>query len=229
MLTGNGDKGVSIMCDGQNYKHLCISNLVLWNDGRMTVRREDIAPISPIRIETCEECIIYGCEVLDEINSANNFSCKIIDNQIKVDFDYLNKNDGVAFQILHTGSGTALRIDGDIIGGAKINKPWSANRMYKKVFRSRFMDNLYSSKIFNFIILFFTLVMFPIAFLQSGNYGYIPVNLLNSPKSIWSLSLDLFFIIIESLISIAVSWKITENIFRTVPPKKLLSYLQYER
>jgi hypothetical protein len=102
-------------------KNLTVSKILIYNRGAETIHRQDIATINPIKISS-ETCTILDASVLQVNNSANVF--KVIlekgSQNIFIDFDYLDKNQGAVIQVVHTGFASEnIGLYGDIKGVQK--------------------------------------------------------------------------------------------------------------
>ena len=112
------------------------------------------------------------------------------------------------------------------MGGNRIYKPWSHNNIFQKILEGNLFKKILSCGILFWPILFFVGVMFPIAFLQSGNYWHIPANLTGFGKNTITVIMDIIFIIVEILISLYVAVWIFIFRYHCLPPKKLQNYVR---
>ena len=143
-----------------------------------------------------------------------------------IDFDFFELNDGCAIQVIYNGEQDGVRVDGKVVGGNRIYKPWSHNNIFQKILEGNLFKKILSCGILFWPILFFVGVMFPIAFLQSGNYWHIPVNLTGFGKTTITVIMDIIFIIVEILISLYVAVWIFIFRYHCLPPKKLQNYVR---
>lgn len=124
----NEVKKLSIKYENEDVKSLTVSRFLFWNDGAETINRTDITVAEPLIIKTASK--ILDVEILALNEEANRLTISLEKNEIKVDFDYLDKDNGVVLQIFHTGTSS-----NDLILYGKIK----GSRMPKK-------ESLYSSK-----------------------------------------------------------------------------------
>ncbi len=122
---------------GSNVKNLSIARVAFWNFGKETISSEDVASLSPVKITGSGLTSFLNVEIIYEKNSANNFMISpIIDpkdsnkhllNELKINFEYFDQNEGVVLQVFHTGkTGDEIKIEGTVKGSRpikKINKP----------------------------------------------------------------------------------------------------------
>lgn len=97
---------------------LCVSNVVLWNNGNRTLNRVDVVEKKEITITAADNHVILDVEILAATEETNKFSAiKVDDRCVKLTFDYIDPKDGVAVQIIHTGTADAISLDCKIKGG----------------------------------------------------------------------------------------------------------------
>ncbi len=118
---------------GSNVKNLSIARVAFWNFGKETISSQDVASLSPIKIVGSDLANFLNVEIIYEKNSANNFiispiidpkdSNKHLQNELHINFDYFDQNEGVVLQVFHTGkTGDDIRIEGTVKGSRPIKK-----------------------------------------------------------------------------------------------------------
>jgi hypothetical protein len=145
-------KCVNILYKGDKINNLSVSKVAIWNAGKDAIRNTDIANKDKLRIEIDEEYKILECELLHQINKANDFKLKrISDNIFEIDFDYFNYNEGIIVLVYHTAIiENSLNIKGSFVDAEKIIKDDSAKKIAAKVnksFDSPLIDNILKKKI----------------------------------------------------------------------------------
>jgi hypothetical protein len=116
-------KGLRITHNGEEVRDLTLTKVALWNRGRETINRGDVAPSDALRLTAMPEYRIIQAEVTYAKTKANNFSLKLADDRLTVliDFDYFHTNEGVMIDIYHTGSSNEhIKLEGTIKGVAQI-------------------------------------------------------------------------------------------------------------
>jgi hypothetical protein len=114
-------------------KNLSIARVAFWNDGSETISSGDVAPLNPIKICCSGTTDFLGIEIVYKKNLANNFSLspitsskeptKHLQNELFINFDYIDKDEGIILQIFHTGkTGEEIQIQGSIKGGGSVKK-----------------------------------------------------------------------------------------------------------
>lgn len=110
--------GLRITHDGHELADLTLTRFALWNRGRATVNRNDVAPIDPLRLQVPSECRIIHSAIEYTSTPANNFRICISQDRTRVDieFDFFHTNEGCTLAVYHTASGRDLTLQGTIKG-----------------------------------------------------------------------------------------------------------------
>lgn len=111
---------LSIKFDDKTIQDLSSSIFYIWNSGNDVIRDNDIVKARPLGIKSKRENIL-DIQILKQSDISNAFTINTISqtNTIIL-FDYINSNEGVKIQILHTGQIDDLSIDCKIKGGKEI-------------------------------------------------------------------------------------------------------------
>ena len=98
-------EAVEILYQGKRVKNLTLSKIALWNKGRDSINANDIAPTDPLKIGINPQYQLLAAEIICSQTKANNFSItpNLENNEVKIDFDYFDTNEGVVIQVYHTG------------------------------------------------------------------------------------------------------------------------------
>ena len=96
--------------------NLIITTYIIWNSGNDIINQSDIAKTLSI-ISNHKDTIILKCIIVDCNNSANKFD---INDIVKINFDYIDPQDCVKIQVLHTGDNNHIEIEGLIKNKGKI-------------------------------------------------------------------------------------------------------------
>ncbi len=114
-------EGLSINYKKRPIKTLTGSRISIWNAGKETIKRSDIASGEKIRIELEKGLEFLNIEEFKVTNEANKCNVELVDNTILIDFEYLDYQEGLALEVFHTGKTSwSLKVLGSIIGGGKI-------------------------------------------------------------------------------------------------------------
>ncbi len=104
---------------GERIENLTATKIAFWNAGNDTIKREDIPDKAPLTVTVKKGYKILEAKILHFIEEANQFSIPISEDKshISIYFEYLDKNQGVIIQLLHTGkSKQDIEINGKIKG-----------------------------------------------------------------------------------------------------------------
>jgi hypothetical protein len=110
---------------GEPIVNLTATMVALWNNGRETIDSHDIAPADRLRVRVADGLKILDVEVLNAINTANEFSVSNSNDgsHAILSFNYLDRGDGAVIQVLHTGSSSRdVEVCGTIKGGARVRR-----------------------------------------------------------------------------------------------------------
>lgn len=109
---------LSISYAGQQIESLCVSNIVIWNSGNRTLSNSDIVETKEIAVTAADNNMILDVEIVAASEETNKFSViKVDDHCVKVVFDYADSRDGVAIQVIHTGTEDSIALSCKIKGG----------------------------------------------------------------------------------------------------------------
>ena len=104
---------------GQNVENLSVGKVVFWNGGSETIRREDIANADPIRIIALNNTTLLDTKLLEHNSNPSLFliSKNSDSTAAFIEFDFVDRNQGLVVQVVHTGtSGNDLILTGTIKG-----------------------------------------------------------------------------------------------------------------
>jgi len=98
-------ESVKILREDVPVQNVTVTTVTFWNAGRDPINREDIAPNDPLRIELKNNVEILEIPKLQgKLNPANNIKLEMPKKgQIRLDFDYLSKDEALIAQIVHDG------------------------------------------------------------------------------------------------------------------------------
>ena len=119
---------------GRRIDRLTISQIAIWNDGRGTIRREDIAQTGPLSVRSIGGAKILNAEILHRTRDENGFEIDGCDpRQVTFDLEYADEKDGILVQIWHTGTDDSLRVACTIKGGESAPRYTIRPRVYNKI------------------------------------------------------------------------------------------------
>lgn len=113
--------GLEILFNDKSISCLTLTKLSLWNNGRQTIDRTDIAPADKLRIELTSPGEIISAKATSAYDEANNIDVVVNNNSAEITFDFLDYGNGAIFQIYHTcASDQQPELVGTLKGANKI-------------------------------------------------------------------------------------------------------------
>lgn len=104
--------------NGKALNELNITKFGFWNAGKATVDSNDIAPLNPLFIKPNKGEILKA-DLIYQVNPSNNFTISNDGKSIKLNFDYVDFNEGAVIQIFHE-QGCKFSLFGSLKGVRKI-------------------------------------------------------------------------------------------------------------
>ena len=139
-------KNIEIKYIGEIIENLSVTKIAIWNSGKESIKNSDIASTDPLIIIAKKGLLIYDYDIVIQ-KAVNNISLlRSNENTIKLDFEFLDFNDGIVVNIYHSGKDSDdIEIKGTLIGANKITKG------VKREFLGEKIDPI--SKIFELLII----------------------------------------------------------------------------
>jgi hypothetical protein len=121
-ISKSAPESVRVLYDGNEVPRISTAVVRFWNDGKRPIKSEDIPEEQPLKLVVTDrsaEVEILDVNVLKTSRDAISFKASKIDsNIIKIDFNFLDRNDGAAIEIQHTGTWRATVEPNGVILGA---------------------------------------------------------------------------------------------------------------
>ncbi|MED1406965.1 hypothetical protein P4U07_30230 [Bacillus mycoides] len=129
----NTPEEIQIYFRGNEVPRVIKTNLVIWNSGNETIKSSHVTKEDPLRIQIEESESIISYRILKETRHTNKVNL-VLDkkNVLLFNFDYLDPNDGVRVEILHTDDINPVVFKGTVIGMKQDIKSWNTERGVKK-------------------------------------------------------------------------------------------------
>lgn len=200
-------KDIKIFFNDKEVDNLTKVEIVFWNEGRDTLKSENIVVDDPLLFKFSDDTIILSAKIIKQTRDINKSYIKISETNPNVahfGFDYLDQNDGMIFEIIHTD----INIYPQIMGTIKGIPEGIQNFGQVDLFNSRNCKNklfcLLNSKIFLFLVMsiggtFLLLIgIYPSLYekIQSYNNLFIP----NEISRIFSIIIGIFYFIFPILL-----------------------------
>lgn len=115
-------KNLELFYKKEKVESFTVSKILFFNRGAETIHHSDVSSLDQIQILPSSGKIL-DVAILQVNNPSNDFSVNHDKSKdaVVVDFDYIDNNQGVVIQIVHTGSSFApLKISGSIKGVKKV-------------------------------------------------------------------------------------------------------------
>jgi hypothetical protein len=154
---------VSVLFKGKNVPRLTKTYIILWNSGKATIEGKAIVTDDPLRLEFNDGSEVLSAQVIKQTHTPNKFVVNINQQSTNVvffNFEYLNTQDGVTLELLHTSPERYPQVKGSIKGIPKGISDWGAVS-FQRIYRG-FPNNIFTPKfssIFGIIMgIFFVLL-----------------------------------------------------------------------
>lgn len=113
---------LSIKYKDEDVKFLTLTKVSVWNAGKKTIKRDDIAKYDTLRVRLQDGCKVYSANLSEIGRDTNEISIETENNIVSIAFSYLDYGDGAIFEIYHSGKPSdKIEIVGTIIGGLEIS------------------------------------------------------------------------------------------------------------
>lgn len=134
-------KDIEVLYKGKKVPNLSITKIAFWNAGTDAITNSDIPTTDRLRIKAKDGVSILDFSILHQKNPKNNFTAITQpDATLLLDFEFIRKDEGVIFQVLHTGtSNSDIKFLGSLKDVPKIKYVGlsSAARLASIIFQSK--------------------------------------------------------------------------------------------
>ena len=124
---------------GQTIDDLTVTRFAIWNSGNRLLNSNDIVDTKPLSITSNDDGPdILDASIIKRSEESNKFTIdKKSAHCAELQFDYIDKQDGIIVQILHTGSSKNISLSTLIKGGKKLKNVEKRTTVIKnkKVFK----------------------------------------------------------------------------------------------
>lgn len=221
-----------ITYDTREIENLCISTFTLWNSGNRTISSQDMVKTKEISVCLANNAKILDVEIIKVVETTNQFRIeKIDDSMVKIIFDYIDKKEGLVFQIMHTGSEEDVLIDCKIKGGKpikNINNDTLPKAMIKAI-NSKAMERLLLPTVILIMAVCVVIaILFTVAIFSEGiqDILFISPNIVDIQKETSSFSPIKTSVVfwIFTVMMIGLYYPLIKSIYRLGIPKSLRKY-----
>lgn len=132
-LESSNNVKLSIQYNGEVIQELSASVFYIWNSGNQSIDCSDIVLSRPISIINIGNAHIYDVQIMRQSEVSNAFAIAYCTPEsVAFNFEYMNKGDGIAVQVLHSGPSTDLELTCKIKNGKAIRDCSPIKRKTKK-------------------------------------------------------------------------------------------------
>lgn len=112
---------IEVKFNGEKIDRLTSTIFYIWNSGNKVLRNSDIASTSPLLISLSAPAQILTVQLKKQSRQVNNVHLKKGEskNEFIIYFDFLEKNEGCVYNIIHNGNQKDLNLKGAIIGSPR--------------------------------------------------------------------------------------------------------------
>jgi hypothetical protein len=116
--TTTGENPIRVTFSGEPITTLAQTHIAIWNNGRQTIRREDISALDPVRIVATKQARILSAEIAITNRPSNGIAIyhDRFANVITVEFEFLDYKNGAVIKLYHTGAIHDIDLVGTIKG-----------------------------------------------------------------------------------------------------------------
>lgn len=114
---------LNILYENNQVTSVSSSIFTLWNSGKIDIRSSDMAMGKELKVIGNNKTKILDARILKVSDESNAFYVnKNENNEVEISFDYVNENEGVVLEVIHTGNQNSLNIDCKIKGGKLLKR-----------------------------------------------------------------------------------------------------------
>lgn len=193
-----GGLDLNVRFKGTDVPRLTRTRIAIWNSRWAVVRGADIAERDPLRIG------VRGAEILDvrsitQTRDAIQFVAEARDGVCFMDFDFLDRHDGVLLDLLHTGSDTdRLSIQGTVKGlPAGVSYYGDLTKPNQTAKKAKPQDDNITAGQLAFLSLFAAAILISVAISKTHSHA---------PNTLWWLYLAASLCFAAALISTMIVW-----------------------
>jgi hypothetical protein len=212
-------QNVEILYRGKHVDRLTRTRVIFWNAGKKIIYGSDIVADDAVRCELSPDALALEVRVIKHTRDANKFTAIIDDNsqnRVILSFDYLDPQDGVVVELLHTDSVPDPVVKGTIRGVPKGLLDLGSNFDFADPLRRRATGPL---KIFFIIVL---IAGFICIIVGAGAFdGLLKLKLTDNPEPIWFPTR--LFVLISGVVYVMLGAFVLFGIRRRYPRTLTLS------
>ncbi|QKF73011.1 hypothetical protein AFAEC_0836 [Aliarcobacter faecis] len=224
-------KDIKILYNDKAVDNLTKIEIVFWNEGKDTLKKENIVSKDLLRFEFSEDTIILNAQIISKTREINQSFIKISEDNQNIayfGFDYLDNHDGMIFEIIHTGENVYPTIKGSIKGIPEgIQNYGNFNFTNISNCENKFKCFLFQKKeyLVNFLMFLFGIFIILIGINENIFNIFKPYNdLINSSENIKKIFIivGIVYTLIPIIFS-SILWKSRNRFPKKLIPKNIQS------
>ncbi len=103
---------------GQGIQERYITEFTIWNSGNKTIHPSDMVPSRELGIVALADCEILDAKIVKAPEITNRFALAAeSSSKWKITFDYVDRQEGLVLQVIHTGACGSVAADCKLKGG----------------------------------------------------------------------------------------------------------------
>jgi hypothetical protein len=121
--------------------NLTITKIAFWNAGNVTINHGDISKVDPIKISILNEKKFLDAFIISTTNPVNQFSISKVhkESSVLLSFDYIDKNEGIVIQVIHTGNSSSdITVSGTLKG---MGKPIHFTSIFNELVHQKYLES----------------------------------------------------------------------------------------
>lgn len=223
---------IEIFYKGIKVPRIIKTQIIVWNSGNKTIDGVSIVRNDPLRFEFSESEEIISASILKTTKEVNK--CEIIqsidengENTLFLHFDYLDPQDGVCIEILHTDINRYPEFLGSIKGIPKGPLYWGNKSKTRQGNSSKARSfiltaaNFINKPLFKYLVLIAGLAMIAFSALPYISYE-TALNITKSKENLKSIFLQFFILgILYSSLPIPFLWSSRKRYPKMLDPDRL--------
>lgn len=107
---------LDIFFQGKKVERFNKTRIYIWNSGNQTIYKKDIENIDPPKLCISDKAEILQISIVNMTREVINANIDCGKNDFFLVFDFLDTNDGLVLELLHTGEEVDINFSGTIIG-----------------------------------------------------------------------------------------------------------------
>lgn len=217
-----------IFFSGKEINDLTITKFAIWNSGNDVIRREDMVSDNPLCIKCKDDAKILDAKIIAKNEDTNRFSVhRVTTTEVEIDFEYVDKREGIVLQIMHSGDSSDLFLDYKIKGGKKITARSSdITRKMRHFMRQHRLKSLKLDALFLIIEAVFMSAL--LVGMVLTEMHVIPKEIVYSPPKEEHSIFTIIFAVFAEMVLVTTCVKILKKIYHIGVPVELRKYVDIE-